>query len=141
MQKALEIDPKVGGAHTVLARAYEGQGDGRRALAALESGSDSGRANAWLAYAYGAAGRRREALEILARLEKLSRRQYVTPQHFAVIHLGLGDRDRAFVWLEKAYEDRAFEVTGFSGPLFDLLGDDPRFQDLLRRMRLPPPRG
>src|SRR5438128_12538170 len=40
-----------------------------------------------------------------------SRRQYVTPQHFAVIHLGLGDRDRAFVWLEKAYEDRAFEVT------------------------------
>ena len=50
VQKALEIDPKVGGAHTVLARAYEGQGDGRRALAALESGSDSGRANAWLAY-------------------------------------------------------------------------------------------
>ena len=44
---------------------------------------------------------------------------------------------RAFSWLEKAYEDRAFEILGFSGLLFDQLSDDPRFQDLLRRMRLP----
>ena len=98
-------------------------------------------ANPWLGYAYGVTGRRREALEILARLEKLSREHYVTPQHFAIVHLGLGDKDQAFAWLEKAYEERAFEVLGFSGLLFDRLSDDPRFQDLLRRMRLPAPTG
>jgi hypothetical protein len=75
----------------------------------------------------------------LARLEKLSHEHYVTPQDFAVVQLGLGHKDQAFAWLERAYEDRAFEVLGFSGLLFDWLGDDPRFQDLLRRMRLPVP--
>jgi hypothetical protein len=40
-------------------------------------------------------------------------------------------------WLEKAYDMRAFELLGFSSAIFDRLGDDPRFQDLRRRMRLP----
>jgi len=53
------------------------------------------------------------------------------------VHLGLGDKDQAMTWLERAYEERAFEVLGFSGGLFDRLSDDPRFQDLRRRMRLP----
>jgi hypothetical protein len=66
-----------------------------------------------------------------------SHERYVTPQDFAVVHLGLGEKDQVFAWLEKAYEDRAFEFGGFSGLLFDQLRDDPRFQDLLRRMRLP----
>jgi hypothetical protein len=91
----------------------------------------------WLAYAYGLTGRRREALEVLARMEKLSGERYVSPQSFAVVHLGLGDKDEAMAWLEKTYQERAFEFLGFSGPVFDRLSDDPRFQDLKRRMRLP----
>jgi tetratricopeptide (TPR) repeat protein len=86
---------------------------------------------------YALTGRRREALEILARLEKLSHERYVNPQSFAVVYLGLGDKDQALAWLEKAYEERSFEMLGFSGQVFDGLGGDPRFQDLLRRMRLP----
>ena len=54
-----------------------------------------------------------------------------------IVHLGLGDKDKAFAFLEKAYEERAFEILGFSGRLFDRLHGEPRFQDLLRRMRLP----
>jgi TolB-like protein/DNA-binding winged helix-turn-helix (wHTH) protein len=141
--KTLEIDPQFARAYTALAAAYEGQGDRPKAMAALEkAASISGRAGgAWLGYFYGVGGRRREALAILAALEERSRKQYVTPDHFAVVHLGLGHKDEAFALLEKAYEERAFEFLGFSGPLFDRLGDDPRFQDLLRRMRLPTAKG
>ncbi len=137
-QKTLEIDPKFGRAYQTLAFAYEGKGDWPRAMEALERrGGGQGRPNAWLGYAYGVTGRRREALEMLARLETLSHEHYVSPQGSAIIHLGLGNRDQAMACLEKAYDERAFEVLGFSGPLFDRLSGDPQFQDLLRRMRLP----
>ena len=76
-------------------------------------------------------------LAILAALEERSRKEYASPQHLAIVHLGLGHKEEAFALLEKAYEERAFEVLGFSGPLFKQLSDEPRFQDLLRRMRLP----
>jgi TolB-like protein/DNA-binding winged helix-turn-helix (wHTH) protein/Flp pilus assembly protein TadD len=141
--KTLEIDPQFARAYTALAAAYEGQGDRPKAMAALEKATSiSGRAGgAWLGYLYGIDGRRREASAILAALEERSRKQYVSPQHFAVVHLGLGHTEEAFTLLEKAYEERAFEVLGFSGLLFDRLSDDPRFQDLLRRMRLPTAKG
>ena len=54
----------------------------------------------------------------------------------ALVHLGLGEEDQAFSLLEKAYDDRAFEVLSFAGQLADILLDDPRFQDILRRMGL-----
>jgi TolB-like protein/DNA-binding winged helix-turn-helix (wHTH) protein/Flp pilus assembly protein TadD len=139
VQKTLEISPKFDRAYMTLAVAYEAQGDRSRALAALEKAVPvSGRgANHWIGYVYALTGRRREALEILARLEKLSHERYVNPQSFAVVYLGLGDKDQAMAWLEKAYEERSFEMLGFSGQVFDELEDHPRFQDLLRRMRLP----
>jgi serine/threonine-protein kinase len=143
VQRALEIDPKFARAYMALAAAYEGQGDRAEAVAALEKAADlSGRAgSSWLGYFYGVSGRRREALAILAALEERSRKEYVSPQHFAIVHLGLGHQDEAFALLEKAYAERAFEFLGFSRALFDRLGDDPRFQDLLRRMRLPTAKG
>jgi TolB-like protein/DNA-binding winged helix-turn-helix (wHTH) protein/Flp pilus assembly protein TadD len=139
LHKTLEIDPKFARAYQTMAFAYEGKGDWPRALEVFEKrpGGGQGRSNAWLGYAYGVTGRRKEALEILARTEKLSHEHYVTPQSFAIIHLGLGDTEQAMAWLEKAYDERAFEVLGFSGALFDRLSGDGRFQDLLRRMRLP----
>jgi tetratricopeptide (TPR) repeat protein len=139
LQKTLEIDPKFVRAYWTLALAYEGQGDRPRALAVLEKAVSlsGGVPHPWVGYGFGVAGRRREALEILTRLEKLSRERYVGPQGFAVVHLGLGDKDQAMAWLEKAYEERAFELLGFAGPVSDRLSDDPRFQDLRRRMRLP----
>jgi tetratricopeptide (TPR) repeat protein len=139
LQKTLEIDPKFARAYQTMAMAYEGKGDWPRAVEVLQKrpGAGQGGANPWLGYAYGVMGRRREAMEILERLEKRSQDRYVSPQSPAIIYLGLGDKDEAMAWLEKAYDARAFEVLGFSGPLFDRLSGDARFQDLLRRMRLP----
>jgi TolB-like protein/DNA-binding winged helix-turn-helix (wHTH) protein/Tfp pilus assembly protein PilF len=139
VQKTLEIDPKFFRAHMMLALAYEGQGDRARAVAVFEKvlPREGRGANHWLGYLYAVTGRRDQALEVVARLEKRSRERYVNPQSIALVYLGLGDRDQAMAWLEKAYEDRSFEMLGFSGTVFDELEEDPRFQDLLRRMRLP----
>ena len=138
VQRVLEIDPNFARAYVTLAAAYEGQGERPNAVAALEKAASlSGRTgSAWLGYFYGVSGRQREAGAILAALEERSRKQYVSPQHLAIVHLGLGHKDEAFALLEKTYEERAFEVLGFSGLLFKQLSDEPRFQDLLRRMRL-----
>jgi TolB-like protein/tetratricopeptide (TPR) repeat protein len=90
----------------------------------------------WFGYLCGIQGRPQEARKVLTELARRARGKYQSPQDFAVIHLGLGEREQALMRLERAYEERAFEVIGFSGPLADILLDDPRFQDLLRRMGL-----
>ena len=55
----------------------------------------------------------------------------------AVVHMGLQDKDQAFAWLEKAYEDRNGWLSEIhADPTFDGLRSDPRFTDLIRRMRL-----
>ena len=133
LRKTLEIDPGFARIHVTLASAHMGQGDWPRAILAFEKATSLSprTAHAWLGYAYGVSGRRRDALEVLARIETLARERYITPQSFAIVHLGLGHDDQAFAFLEKAYEERAFEVLGFSGPLYDRLNGDPRFQDLL----------
>ena len=84
-------------------------------------------------------GKRGEALRILDELMELLQRRYVSPSSFAIVYIGLGDKDQAFAWLEKAYEDRSTFLTEFKvEPMFDSLRSDPRFQDLLRRMNFPP---
>jgi TolB-like protein/Tfp pilus assembly protein PilF len=140
LRRTLEIDPKFGRAYQTLGLTYLEKGDLPLALESFQKSAgrpQNAGGRPWLGYAYGVVGRRSEALEVLARLEKVSQERYVSPQSFAIVHLGLGNKEQALAWLEKAYEGRAFEVLGFSGELFDRLSDDPHFQDLLRRMRLP----
>jgi hypothetical protein len=60
----------------------------------------------------------------------------VPPQQLAIVQVGLGNPQQAFTLLEMAYEEREIEVLGFSGPLFDLLHDDPRYRKLVDRMGL-----
>ena len=123
-----------------LAMVYLRQGDLLKAIEALENRRvRQGRSAApgpWLGYLYGATGRSAPALAALQSLEKRSREEFVSPQHFAIVHLGLGHQKEAFAYLERAFEQRAFELLGFSGPLFDLLHDDPRYRDLVGRMGL-----
>lgn len=92
-----------------------------------------------LAYAYAVAGHRDEALKILDEQEKLAKRGYISPYNFAIIYTGLGDKDRAFEWLEKCYEQRTRLVYRIkSRPMFDPLRSDPRYVELLRKMNLAP---
>jgi tetratricopeptide (TPR) repeat protein len=94
-----------------------------------------------LAYAYARAGRKAEAQKILDQLNKLSKQQYIQPRLMARIYVGLGDKDKAFEFLEKSFDDRSIE-SGFAtlnvDPTFDPLRSDPRLPELLRRMNLQP---
>jgi hypothetical protein len=59
----------------------------------------------------------------------------VSPTAFILIHLALGEKDRAFEWLEKAYEARDFDLCEIKvDPRLEPLRSDPRFADLLRRV-------
>ena len=92
-----------------------------------------------LGHALGLAGRENEARALLGELERLSGRRYVSGIYPAAIHAGLGEKDQAFAWLEKAYEDRSDYLLFLPlDPIFDSLHDDPRFADLLARLNLRP---
>ncbi len=91
-----------------------------------------------LSHAYAVAGKESAARDVLDKLLARSKKEYVSPYEIAMIYAGLGDRDRAFEWLEKAYADRASLLVYFRmDPRIWSLQSDPRFQDLLRRMNFP----
>jgi TolB-like protein/DNA-binding winged helix-turn-helix (wHTH) protein/Tfp pilus assembly protein PilF len=97
------------------------------------------RANSpWLGYLYGVTGKRAEALRVAQALEEASKKEYVDPYVIAIVYAGIGDKDRAFAWLNKAYEERStflnhLHVENF----FDSLRSDKRFSALSRRIGLP----
>jgi hypothetical protein len=84
------------------------------------------------------AGRRDAAAQILGRLEaRVERGEYVSPVSIALVHIGLGDADRALRWLERAYEERAPQLIWLKvDPIFDPLRSAPRFTRLLRKVGL-----
>jgi TolB-like protein/DNA-binding winged helix-turn-helix (wHTH) protein/Tfp pilus assembly protein PilF len=88
---------------------------------------------------YGLSHQRREALKILGELKELSKQKYVTSYGVALVYAGLGENDQAFAWLNKGYAERTHWLVWLKlDPRWDSLRSDPRFQDLLRRMGLPP---
>jgi tetratricopeptide (TPR) repeat protein len=91
-----------------------------------------------LAHTFGAAGRTKEALQILDELTKLATQKYVAPYFFAGIHIGLEENDRAIDYLEKSYEEHSHWLIYLHiDPSMDGLRDIPRFQSLLQRVGLP----
>ena len=94
---------------------------------------------AMLGHGYAAAGRRDEALAVLAELQEMEKQRYVAPFFVAIIYAGLGDRARAFEWLERAYECRSWGLLWLKvDPSLDSLRSDERFTSLLRRVGLEP---
>jgi tetratricopeptide (TPR) repeat protein len=90
-----------------------------------------------LGYAYAVSGQPNEARQILDELKDLSTKGYISPNHLAVVHAGLGEKDQALEYLEKTYQERD-EMQRFIkvSPIFDNLHSDPRFIDLLHRVGL-----
>lgn len=91
----------------------------------------------YLGHALGASGDAAGARNVLDEMNQLSRQRYVPPEYIAVVHEGLGDRDRAFQWFAKAYAERSMHSWVYPDPRNDPLRSDPRFKDLMRRMGLP----
>jgi len=90
-------------------------------------------------YSYAASGKKGDAQKVLRELKDEAARRYVDPYLIAIIHAGLGEKDQAFVWLEKAFEERSAWMPWLKvEPKFDGLRSDRRFQDLMRRIGLTP---
>ncbi len=138
-RKALELDPTLWDAHLFLAKAYIQKGMYEESLAELrQSKGVSVEPRALLAYTYAISGQRRQATRLLTELLELSKRQYVPRYHIAIIYVGLGDKNQAFAWLEKAYQERDHWLGNLKvEPLVDPLRSAPRFQELLQWVRLP----
>ena len=94
--------------------------------------------NAALAQTLAAAGKRDQAVEILAVLSDLAKQKYIAPYFLAGIHVGLGEDARALEYLEKAFAERSHWLLYLHiDPGMDALRPNPQFQDLLRRIGLP----
>jgi TolB-like protein/Flp pilus assembly protein TadD len=138
---ALDMDPHFGSAHLWLAHVYEQKGLFEQAISELKTGmhlsSDSTFALAKLGHGYAMAGRRDEAHAVLNQLNALSSQRYVSPYDIAMVHVGLQEIDEAFVWLQRAFEQRSLWL-GYLNvePQLDPLRSDQRFQELLRRIGL-----
>ena len=139
-REALEIGPRFSAAHVALGLAYEQKAMFEDAVAAFQEGKaawTSGMGESLLGHAYARMGKRREAQAVLGDLQQLSARKYVSGAYLAVIYLGLGDRDRAMEWLEKAYEQRSASLVFLKvDPRWDSLLSDPRFVSVLKRIGL-----
>ncbi|HZE82539.1 MAG TPA: tetratricopeptide repeat protein [Candidatus Polarisedimenticolia bacterium] len=143
-QKTLELDPNFPPPHTFLAAAYEQKGMFEEAIATFQraisvtQGPPKTLAMASLGHVYAVSGRKAEAHKILAELQRLSERSYVAATDIALVYSGLGEKDKSFAWLDKAYEEHSFSLSQIKvEPRFDALRSDPRFADLLRRIGLP----
>jgi len=140
LRKTLEMDPNFPYAHYILGQAYLRKAEFVEAIAEFQRATTLSPNitlyKAGLGHAYARAGKSAEARKLLDELKEQSKRRYVSWWDIAAIYAGLGEKDQAFAFLEKAYEQRVV-MWWNGGPLLDPLRSDPRFQDLQRRMGLP----
>jgi len=140
-KKALEMDPNFAVGHYELGQALEQKHMFDEAIAefqrAIELSGHSGAFDSNLGHAFAVSGRREEAINIIKDMEARRDRNPSTDADIALIYVGLGDRDQAMSALSKAYEVR-FKASILLRPAFDPLRSDIRFQELLRRIGLPP---
>ncbi len=143
-QKTLELDQNFPPAHNLLPAAYEQKAMYSEAIAGfkksipLTSAGESTLSRAGLGHVYAVTGRKSDARIVLGELKQTSGKEYLPATSVALIYAGLGEKDQAFAWLDKAYEQRAFQLQWIKiEPRWDSLRSDPRFEDLLHRIGLP----
>jgi tetratricopeptide (TPR) repeat protein len=94
--------------------------------------------SALLGYVYAASGQRAKARKVLKDLQVASKNSYVSPYLQAIVHTGLGETDLAIAQLERGFQERAaWMVFLNTDPFLEQLREDPRFSDLLQRLRFP----
>jgi TolB-like protein/DNA-binding winged helix-turn-helix (wHTH) protein/Flp pilus assembly protein TadD len=138
-KKTLEMDPNFAIGHYELGQALEQKHMHDEAISefqrAIELAGHSGAFDSNLGYAYAVSGRKEEAIKIVNDLEARHDQNPSADANIALIYVGLGDRDQAMIWLDKAYQAR-FNPSILLRPAWDPLRSDARFQDLLRRIGL-----
>src|SRR6476660_798295 len=140
IKKTLELDPDSTLGLHLLGCCLLWKGDTAGAIAEFQR-SKIMVTGAWyqglLGYAYAISGERPKAEQILRELEEMAKRQYVNSTAFADIHLGLGEKERALDWLEKAYEQQESACWYLTvDPIYDSVRKEPRFQAILKKVGL-----
>jgi TolB-like protein/lipopolysaccharide biosynthesis regulator YciM len=134
-------DPSLSVAHWGMGLAYEQKGSGAEALAALGEAarlSKSLNIQASLAHAQALFGQQDQARRVLSQLEQRAHSSYVPAYHFVLVYAGLGEQDRAFEWLERAYQERSTVLAYLRlDPRLAPLRSDPRYADLVKRLQFP----
>jgi tetratricopeptide (TPR) repeat protein len=138
----LELFPEFWNSNLILGFAYGQLSRFDEAIRALEAARAANQDSTWvlgsLGYAKAISGDRDGALEILKEVLRRSKQNYVSAYDVACIYKGLGQTEKTYEWLEKAYQERSFFLLMVKvDPVFESLRSDPRFQDLLRRMNFP----
>jgi serine/threonine-protein kinase len=135
------VHPDYATAYFFLGFALIGKGQPQEAITVLEKTASlmhrSPGSLELLATAYAKAGHRAEALRLIDELKQRGKTSYVPAGVFINPYLALGDYDQAFVWFERAYQEKS-NILQFLRvhPFFDPVRQDPRFIDLLRRVGL-----
>jgi TolB-like protein/Tfp pilus assembly protein PilF len=140
-REILEFDPSSFRAYAAIGRALGFQGNYTEALSMLEKARsmEDGVPSilAAMGQIFGLSGDRASAQGVLARLEALARERYISSTCLAVVHLGQGDKDRALDCLEHGCEQRELSLASIGvHPVYDQLRGEPRFQALIKRLRL-----
>ncbi len=139
----IEVDPNMTLSYLTLGTAYEQKGMYREAIAAYEKGISLGGAvliqTAFMGHVHGTSGDHARAWEILHQLQELSKTSYVPSFNSYIVYDGLGERELAIESLQKACENRDTHLIFIKvWPQFDRFRDDPRFQEVERRIGLRP---
>jgi eukaryotic-like serine/threonine-protein kinase len=141
LRRAIAMNPTAEETHRLLGLVYLQQGLFDEAAAsfkeALTNSEHDALALAGLGHVAARRGRMNEAHAVLEELNARAKRRYVSPVAQAQLYVTLGERDRAFEWMDRAYEDRRGWLAYLKiEPMLDGVRDDPRFNRLLQRLRL-----
>ena len=142
-RKALELDPNFYKTYMGLGRLYLQKGMYDEAIANFQKGQELSGGAVYtcgpLGEAYALSGRAEEARRLLGHLIELAKSRFVPPTTIALIHIGLGEKDRAFEWLQKACDERDTPLVLLKvHPAYDSLRGDPRYSTLIERIGLGP---
>jgi serine/threonine-protein kinase len=138
IRSTLELDPNNAFAHSVLGWCLFWKGKTTEARAEFQKATtldDLPWYRGSLGYTSAVLGDRAKAEQILRELEDLSKQRYVSPSNVATVYLGLGEKEKALDWLEKAFADRDPVLWWITGDqLYDSVRDTPRFQALVQKI-------
>lgn len=141
-ERALELDPRSAAATYGLGMSQVDGGDSAAGLRTFERGirevDATSTMRGFLGWAYGSAGREGDARRVLSELLMQHESQAVSSYHVALVFLGIRDYDAFFEWIERAYQERSTWMVWFHvSPSLDAVRRDPRFREMVGRMRLP----
>jgi TolB-like protein/Tfp pilus assembly protein PilF len=140
LRRTIELAPTYWFARMYLARTYQKLGRLEEAMAEIQTSAQLDSVSEIVgmqARALALAGRRTEALRVLNQMLAWPRERFLAPPDVVKVYLALGDKEQALAWLEKACEAHSFMLVGLkTDPEFDPLREEPRFQDILKKLRL-----